>query len=95
MCECMTKVVERAKEHIENSPREKGFKLIDIGWKDQGLILGSPSRMSLYYEMKYEYTFTKSNGDTSSPKSKSINIMLTFCPFCGEKIDKSNDEVDE
>ena len=51
----------------------------------------------LTHKFKYEYTFIKTNGTTSIPQNKTININPTYCGFCGKKLveDKHHEKTNK
>lgn len=44
------------------------------------------NQILLNFEMKFESTFIKVNGETSKPKKETVNITQTYCSFCGMKL---------
>lgn len=60
----------------------------DFGFKNIALGLGGGGELKPYFEFKLGYTFIKTNGQISFPKTETVSIYPTYCPFCGRKYEK-------
>lgn len=87
MCNCLETITKKIEEFPEEFIREKGLEIDSVNF--QGKFIW-PKEM-LYAQVKLEYTFEKTNGTRSKPKTKFINIIHSYCAFCGEKLDKEKE----
>lgn len=89
MCNCIKQVTDKLRDIAAKECEDNGTVMCpfdsDDGLQNQTLVFAEQSRWQLKTEFKYRSVFTKKNGINSRPKTHRINILFTFCPFCGEK----------
>lgn len=85
MCNCIDETELRLIKHItEQSSDKKDFKLVEGNFTNvPALMFGGEIQMFAYF--KYSYTFTRTNGETSKPKTENRKVFFTYCPFCGKQ----------
>ncbi len=84
-CTCISKNSAALIERIKAGHKENNFKLISSRFDHESIF---PNHR-IYMPFKYQYTFTKKDGSTSRTTTKHVNVMFTYCPFCGGKFPKS------
>lgn len=83
-CTCLETSLSTVKQEIQDQNKE--WSIADIDWTKKGWnFSGKGNPINLYNEIRIEYTFTKVNGQTSTPKSTSISMYGEYCTFCGKK----------
>jgi hypothetical protein len=85
-CDCLEKVPKNMeKKIIESIGADKIAEVKEKGFDNATLVMfGGPNRVFMTYNMTY--VAKKANGEPENRnKKKSINVMGTFCPFCGNK----------
>jgi hypothetical protein len=77
MCDCIKEIEQKLKNNTGDSEAS-----LDIGFvfKDNGGVLTIPNITASVRKKAKDGTFAN--------KAKSISIIPSLCPFCGEKIDK-------
>ena len=91
MCNCLINLKKNLLKDITELSTEKDFKILEGDFLNRALTF-DPSDVKIYLEFKYISTFTRANGETSKPKSKTVNIFPTYCPFCGKEYKKKKKE---
>lgn len=83
-CKCFTTVLEKVAGKIKPN-HVKDFK---AGWRDELFDLkGGRKTVVLYVEASY-YQTKKDGAKYKNRTTKEIGVSLSYCPFCGEKMDK-------
>ena len=86
MCNCFDMVLSRVTEKLKPKKEVAGFK---TDWKGQVLRLDGGCGIGLYVES--EFYNIKKDGTLFANKTKDSHfIALSFCPFCGEKLEVKN-----
>lgn len=76
-CNCIKEVNERLRKHTGHEDAQLAVSFI---FMEDGSRLEVPSIYAFYKVKKRDGTYAK--------KAKELSIIPSFCPFCGEKIDK-------
>lgn len=93
-CSCIKDTEEKAIAHFKDKNPDWEIEPLNH-WEGTGLqpisyMMGGRGD-TIHLDLKMRYTFTKTNGQRSALKSKTVSIMPNFCPFCGIKFeDQSN-----
>ena len=81
-CDCIKYLGNAIQDRANKDPeRPNGFKIIESGF-DQVTIFPDTRTYSSYI---IKSTFKKKDGTESRPKSSSVMVVHTYCPFCGIK----------
>lgn len=89
MCNCITEVTKTGFEHLQQKHRKDKLdnpRLLHVSYH-----FGNVSYMSTYNELQYECTPRKSDGTMGKTIKKTLSMMHSFCPFCGEKYIKEEE----
>jgi len=86
MCQCIERIESATMDRLkEKHPERKLIEEGDSGEIQNQSFMLDGSGTKLYVPLKYRYTFTKKDGSESAERSDTVNILFTFCPFCGTK----------
>ncbi|EHO05382.1 hypothetical protein HMPREF9714_03320 [Myroides odoratimimus CCUG 12901] len=89
MCTCITEVEQKVLSHLQEKNPDKTYSEIStfngLGFQNKTWAY-EKNQVLLMFDMKFESTFTKVNGETSKPKKTTIQISQTYCSFCGKKL---------
>lgn len=59
-----------------------------------GLMLSTRNGlMRPYIEFEFTSTFEKKDKTRSKPKTRRINVLHTYCPFCGKRFEKDKKAI--
>ena len=91
-CTCIPNVNVNTLNKLKELHPDRTYEPASLYGSENGLqnvafSFGDNSGPRVYFNYKSRFTFTKTNGQTSAPKTENINIYATFCPFCGAKIE--------
>lgn len=98
-CNCIEESTEKTLAHLKEQYPDRTYDESDtgiwgsLGYSNVGFSLGAAGRF-FYFPFKTRYTFTKTNGEMSKPKTETVNMQGVYCPFCGCKFkEDQNDET--
>ena len=84
MCNCLDVVLNKVSENLKQKKEVLDFT---CDWKGKVLRFDGGCGVGLYIER--EYRSIKKDGTPFSNKTKSEHfVALSYCPFCGQKIEK-------
>jgi len=87
MCNCTQETEQRYKEHLKNNDSTfKDIEDFEVEFVNKAFMFGS-GRTELVLPIEVEWKHTAKSGRVSTKRKKS-SFAMSFCPFCGEKIDK-------
>lgn len=103
ICTCYENILSQAKERIidHESKRFDDYQVEDIDFlhRFKGFFLGQntqPERIqTLFHRIEYHYSWKKKNGERSATKSQTIDIAISYCPFCGKLVNLARSEGGE
>ena len=85
-CDCINIISKDIVERAEKDPeRPKGFRILRSGFDQVAIFPDTPDTRT-YSSYIIKSTFEKKDGTESRPKSSSVMIVHTYCPFCGTKL---------
>ena len=82
MCDCITKVSDAT---IKRLVEEKKITVFSGHLLETGIIYQNGVSASTYTNFEYRGERELANGKMSKQFRKSIPVIHSFCPFCGEK----------
>jgi len=89
-CKCMSEVLEKAKANILGQlPKHRPDSFL-AEWENEFFTLGGEAGLnhSVGLPIAVTYHRLKNNGQPYSHTTKvSINVFMSYCPFCGESQD--------
>lgn len=99
-CNCIEEAEQNALKHLKESYPDKNFseelnRFNGTGMQNTLLSFGEDGGYRTYNEFKVESSFTKVNGTQSRPKKESVNIIHSFCPFCGVSKELADSNPDD
>lgn len=84
MCNCITEIEKMAFDKVKQQNEGEFTKgaLIQTGFQIRNNKITDRTTIS-----EYEFTFApkKKDGTIGKPKKQTVNIVHSYCPFCGEK----------
>lgn len=91
MCNCIEIQEKKILDHLKQKYPTRQYDEDLSGWdstgfRNQAIRIGDGGGTHLYQEFTVKFTFTKVNGEQSSPKKQTVSISPAFCMFCGDKI---------
>lgn len=83
MCECFKKITDLVEKSLE------GKNEVSVEWQNQTIFFNNKPHAPTVLKIDTEYRQRKVNGQPYRNKTKdSINVILKYCPFCGERIEE-------
>lgn len=82
-CDCIRSIEERVKE--KTTTKNPTWKIIRHAFADKALFFGKDAVTKITVPIEIDYKFTKKNGELSRLNHSRVNMMATFCPFCGKE----------
>jgi hypothetical protein len=98
MCDCIKTTSEAVLNHITDSCAKKGETVLPIktydgdGLQNTVFTMGGNGAINDYVlktDFVYKTTFIKKDKTVSNPKANHIQLIFSYCPFCGEPYNKS------
>lgn len=86
MCNCYSDTTERLKAHISKQLPE-GSAGLDLEMQGYVFLFGEGVSHKAAHNVRIEYMTPKKAGGMKKV-TKNMNMIATFCPFCGEKYEK-------
>ena len=86
-CKCITETGDFLVKHLKaKNPDTKYLPIDEIGLGLRGttFVMGDNAQR-MKFEFKVRSQFKKVNGQMSVPKTQTVVVVATFCPFCGTK----------
>ncbi len=82
MCNCLTETIQRVKSELPEKNREfANLHITDASFDGEAIMFdGSPNQLG--------YAVTINHEPIGRKKQTKINLLGSFCPFCGERIKK-------
>lgn len=91
MCNCIKETEEKYKKHLkEKDPTFKGIEDFEVEFVNKGIMLETGT-IELVIPIEAEWKHTAKSGRVST-KRKKASFTISFCPFCGEKVDRRKNE---
>ncbi len=91
MCNCISDIEVMVLDKMKED--KKAFGVVNkASFKNIGYSFGANGGEKLYNEVEYEMTNKKKDGSIGATKNYRISIYHTYCPFCGEKLIKDEEE---
>jgi hypothetical protein len=84
MCKCITEIESKTFEAVQKQ-KEGEFTKGNI--TPSSFVIENNKFKARATHSEYEFTFApkKKDGTIGKAKKQSVNIIHTYCPFCGEK----------
>ncbi|NUZ10015.1 hypothetical protein HUZ36_04410 [Pseudoalteromonas sp. McH1-7] len=88
-CDCLSKSLANVTSHIEKGlPNNALDSSLLTRWENSSFRLDT-GKSEVMLPVRYEYQKQKVCGELYKNKTKGhVNIAMTFCPMCGEKIER-------
>lgn len=90
-CNCIKEVETKLLEKFKENYKGDTCNNVSANFENQVLSLDT-GNWALVNPFKVEYTFTKKNGDESRTQYWKVNMGMLYCPFCGQKIEKEEED---
>ena len=91
MCNCLDETLNQISKKVKETIP---LKAIDYkcDWKGKVFRFDGGCGVGLYVD--YEYRNVKTNGEPYKNKNKDSSfVAMSFCPFCGESLEKKNNHI--
>ena len=88
MCECRADIEKRLVEHAQGKmpdARDVAAKLMGYGF-----VLGGALSVRAFMPVELSHTTTIKKTGADKRKVEKMNMFFSYCPFCGEKFEKSS-----
>jgi len=84
-CECFTKTLKRVNEKLKAQLFEKEAATLNAEWQNAAIIFEENTVvMNVSVPVSYNYQKFKKSGEPHKNVTKdTINILMSYCPFCG------------
>lgn len=85
-CDCIRSLEERTKE--KTTTENPTWKIIEHSFANKALFFDKDAVIKIIVPIEVDYKFTKKNGELSRLNHAKVNMMATYCPFCGKAYEK-------
>lgn len=93
MCNCMDEMLQMATERVKPNLPEHNPATLKFEWQNKMIRLDG-SKNTVMLPISIQYRRTKAGGSEYKNTTKdTINMAMTYCPFCGVEIEKEGDKA--
>jgi hypothetical protein len=92
-CNCMETVLENAQKKVLDKAPNHLPDTFKVRWKNSFFVLGGhKTREAVALPVNVKYRQVKNSGEPyKNITSDTINVFMSYCPFCGESLDEGED----
>lgn len=84
MCDCIVQIEKKSFESVREQ-KEGEFAKGNLTPSSFPIIDNKFKGRRTHSEYKFAFAPKKKDGTLGKPKTQSVNILHSYCPFCGEK----------
>jgi hypothetical protein len=93
-CKCFAEFLEKITENLKVQLPEKEAATLKAEWQNEGIFFGGGEMSKrAFMPVAYEYQQFKNSGEPyKNIKKGTTDLLMSYCPLCGEKIEKESDK---
>lgn len=91
-CKCFSEMIEKVKDQLMDQIPEDAVE-VDFSWENTAFFPSGGDYSPVNPRVKIEYRKPKKGGGHAKNLTKdSISILCNYCPFCGRKYEKNQQD---